>query len=460
MPPPRPKNVYAPNEKWKKVRPAESAAYFPNPHKGHVTFQHFHGDPPTPPPWSEQGPVEFGNADLQPKDTYPGCLPSTVAYCRWFWRFFEPERGRFNWDMVEGALKKARARGQTLHVRLQAFGCAGQPQLPEWFMESAPVRRHSGGYFDPVYDGPEYFHAWRAALQAFAERFDGRPGLDTLDMAFIGPWGEGAGQDGLVSRSRIDDFVEAYVALFKHTHLLANVGYQYVAGVTRGTGWCVDSFGDVACAGHGVVPDGTGWNHMYDAYPKRGLVGADAWQHAPVEFEWGDSIEHIRRQGYPLDFIIRQGLKYHGSFFMPRNLQTPEAFRAPLMNFAKSLGYRYVLRQVGWERRARVRDLFACEMWIENVGVAPIYHRYALALRFTQDDRAAVVILPPDPRKWLPGDTWISEPVRVPDGIREGEAMLDVALIDPATGAPRVNFAIEGAASDGWYELDTLEVSK
>ena len=460
MPKPRSKGIYGPDEKWKKARPVESAAYFPNPHKGHVTFQHFHGDPPTPSPWSEQGPVEFGGDDFEPKDTYAGCLPSTVAYCRWFWSYFEPERGRFNWDMVEGALKKAAARGQTLHVRLQAFGWVTQPQLPEWFMKTAPTRKNPTGYTDPVYDSREYFDAWRAVLKSFADRFDGRPGLDTLDMAFIGPWGEGGGQEGLVTHRRIEEFVDAYVETFKHIHLLANGGYQYVCGVTRGTGWCIDSFGDVDTSGHGHVPDGLGWNHMHDSYPKRCLVGADAWKRAPVEFEWGQSIDFIREKGYPLDFIIRQGLKYHGSFFMPRNLATPEEFRAPLMEFAKSLGYRFVLRQVKWERRVRPADLFACEMWIENIGVAPLHHRYALALRLTQGARSAVVILPPDVTTWLPGDTWISEQVRLPGGFAEGEVMMEAAIIDPATGRPRVSFAVEGAGDDGWYALDTIEVTK
>ena len=44
------RGTYAPGEKHKKARPVESTEYFLNPHKAMVTFQHFHGDPPTPPP--------------------------------------------------------------------------------------------------------------------------------------------------------------------------------------------------------------------------------------------------------------------------------------------------------------------------------------------------------------------------------------------------------------------------
>ena len=457
---PQGKGIYGPNEKYKKARPIESKRYFPNPHKGMVTFQHFHGDPPTPPPWSEQGPVAFLDHELVSRDTYPGCLPSTVAYCRWFWSYFEPKKGRFDWDMVEGALKKAKARGQTLHVRLQAFGSVSQPQLPDWFQKSAPTQKNPAGYLDPVYDSREYFDAWVAVLRSFAERFDGRPGLDTLDMAFVGPWGEGAGQEGLITHHRIEEFVDAYVQTFRHTHLLANAGYQFVCGARRGTGWCIDSFGDVATHGRGAVPDGLGWNHMYDSYPKHSVLGGDAWKRSPVEFEWGQAIDYIRQHEHPLDFIIHQGLKYHGSFFMPRNLATPEEFRAPLMEFAKSLGYRFVLRQVRWERQVRPGDLFGCEMWIENIGSAPIYHPYALALRFSQGAKSAISLLPPDLRTWLPGDTLVTDPVRIPPIFTDGEAMMHVAIVDPVTRQPTVSFAIEGVEEDGWYPLDTIEVMK
>ena len=145
---------------------------------------------------------------------------------------------------------------------------------------------------------------------------------------------------------------------------------------------------------------------------------------------------------------------------MPRNLTMPDKFREAVMAFVRSLGYRFVLRQVCWERRVRPDDLFTCEMWIENIGVAPIYHRYLLALRLTQGQRCALVVLPPDIHTWLPGDAWICEQVRLPSGFVRGEVSMDVALIDPATQQPRVRFAIEGTGKDGWHPLGTIEVTE
>src|SRR6185436_3351492 len=123
-----------------KARPAEmTEPLLSNPGKGCATFQRFNGDALNEGTgWSEEGPLSFPPAG---RDVAAGYLPSTVAYCRWFWDVLEPEAGRFDFAMIEGALATARARGQTLQVRLMPFGAHGQPQLPAWYRTTYRVRK-------------------------------------------------------------------------------------------------------------------------------------------------------------------------------------------------------------------------------------------------------------------------------------------------------------------------------
>src|ERR1035437_6725749 len=80
------KGVWGKDEKFKKVRPKESNEYFLNPHKGIATFQHFNGDPLFKEDfWTEQGPVAFEMKKKKP-EFVKGYSPSTVSYCRWYWR--------------------------------------------------------------------------------------------------------------------------------------------------------------------------------------------------------------------------------------------------------------------------------------------------------------------------------------------------------------------------------------
>ena len=121
----------------KKARPRESTTYIANPHKGMATFQRFNGDPLNEGvAWSESGPMVFPKTD---RDVADGYLPCTIAYCRWYWRQFQPARTKIDWAFVEQALTTARARGQTLQVRLMPQGSHHCPP-PDWYMERYDTR--------------------------------------------------------------------------------------------------------------------------------------------------------------------------------------------------------------------------------------------------------------------------------------------------------------------------------
>src|SRR5438094_20012 len=101
-------------ETMRRIRPTPTEAYLRNPHKGCCTFQRFNGDPLFPgTSWSEEGPLEFPAAQY---DVTPGYLPSTVAYCRWFWRVLEPRDGEYDFRVIDESLRVCQERGQTLAV--------------------------------------------------------------------------------------------------------------------------------------------------------------------------------------------------------------------------------------------------------------------------------------------------------------------------------------------------------
>lgn len=424
-----------------------------NPGKGCATFQRFNGDPLNEGTrWSEEGPLEFPPAEKEVADRY---LPCTVAYCRWFWEILEPQEGRFDWSMVERSLETARKRGQTLQVRLMPHGSVNQPQLPEWYQDKYPTalggKKASGKYVEANYDDAEYFDTWGKVIHEFAARFDGHPDLESVDMAFIGPWGEGAGE---ISEAQVDRFVDLYFDVHKKTALLANTdGYQLECGIGRGAGWRCDCFGDLGFFGRK-------WNHTYDAYPKA-VVQAGAqerWRTQPVVFETCGVPLRWKESDFDLDFILQQGYKYHCSVFMPKSNPLPEDYMEPLAEFCDRIGYRFALRQATWERKAKKGGDMEFSMWIENTGIAPVYRDYKLALRIKQDQGETVLPLDADVRTWLPGDAWIEDLLRLPESLGTGDTMLYAGLVDPEKLEPQVHFAVEEAEEDGWVPLGIVKI--
>jgi len=454
----------------RRIRPTPTDAYLANPHKGCCTFQHFNGDELFPGTgWSEEGPLTFplpAAADLSARwagqQVADGYLPCTVSYCRWFWRVMEPERGRFDFSMIDGALEACRQRGQTLAVRLMAHGSMLQPQVPDWYAALGPMierKLKSASMRIPVYDAPEYLEHWGGFVREFARRYDANPLLESIDVTYIGPWGEG---DGECSAEQCRRFAELWRAAFVRTPRLAMAGGdQMRAGIAAGSGWRCDCFGDLRAAGNHEVPCQLSWNHMFEAYPHEVIAGgaADTWKTAPIHFESCWVPMGWYRDGYDIDFILEQGLKYHGTYFMPKYTRLPEPWLDKLRAFCGKLGYRFVYRQALLDRQVARGGRFRFQSWIENVGVAPICRRYDFALRLRQGNHEDIVVLDDvDIRKWLPGDVWLERDVNLPHGFHPGWAELAAGLIDPATKEARVSFAVKEVFPDRWVALDGIEI--
>ena len=456
------KGGWGKDEKFKKVRPLESKEFFLNPHKGIATFQNFNGDPLFKDTfWTEKGPAP-AEADMKKKTPtfVKGYAPSTVSYCRWYWQTIEPKEGRFRWDIIENALKCAEIRGQSLEVRLMAFG---ELDTPEWFQQYCPNLTKEKANNPPDHDHPLFFKYWSRVISEFAKRFGNHPNLDTFDIAVVGPWGEG---DGKIKKETMEKFINFYIAeLPRHKIIVNSDGYQMVYGSCFDIGWRGDCFGDMRMSAPGAVPNGTCWNHMYDMYPKVVCEAnaTDNWKRAPVLLETCWNPAWWYKNGMPeeyLDFCHEQYYKYHASVFMPKYSELPAKWMPKFMELAKKLGYRFVFRQFFYDRKLK-GNWFQYQAWIENVGVAPMYRDlYDLAFRFTQGKKQCIVNSIQDIRRWLPGDVWITEDITLPVSFDRGEVKIDVALVDKKTKKPKVFFANKGYTKDAWLPLDTIEVDK
>ena len=131
---------------------------------------------------------------------------------------------------------------------------------------------------------------------------------------------------------------------------------------------------------------------MYDRYPMAVCeCGAqDAWKTRPVVFETCSNPTVWLANNFDLDFIIRQGLKYHGSVFYPHGRALPVRWLEALSRFCNDLGYRFVLRQFQSEQPVVRGGSFEYTCWIENVGVAPICRRYDFVVRLEQAGRTQI----------------------------------------------------------------------
>jgi len=442
------------------VRPKEIDDVLVNPGIGFMTFQRFNGDALNEGlKWTEGYPIVYQEfrGTLENKD-HPA---TSIAYFRIYWKFVEPAMGRYNWEMLDKALRTARERKQTLMLRIAPYGTTEDNDVPDWYRaimgNEAPEKLAQKKWrTDP--EDPRYAKYFGNMIRAVGARYDGHPDLESVDMSIVGAWGEGAGSE-LLSQSTREALVDAYLEGFHKTPLvmLLTDRKTNTYGLSkRDVGWRVDCLGDM---GGFSNPN---WSHMQDYYPQ-GIINfgmRDAWMKAPVTLEVCWVMQHWKNKGWDVDYIIDQSLKWHISSFNGKSSAVPAEWWPQVNRWLKKMGYRYVLRKFTYPASVNRGGKLAFTTWWENKGVAPCYKQFPFALRLKGNRREAVLPTGADIRKWLPGDNLYDDAVFVPADMPAGEYEVAVALLDPLTREPKVKLAIAGVAPDGWYPMGKVRVTE
>jgi len=382
---------------------------------------------------------------------------------------------------VDDTLNAAREHGQSAQLRFQPYTSPVDTRrnppkakrfppeisvnVPDWYWDTGAGWIDQGpfGRNEPDSNDPRYLRHFGDFIRAFGERYDGHPSLESLDIAYAGFWGEAGGNTTEETAARLADI---YLASFRKTQLvgmLGTPGYRRAVSATAGTGrhvgWRADSFGDFHIGNSPDAPTELSWNHMYDAYVQgiHSCGAEEIWKTAPVTMESGWAVPQWMGSGYDLDRIIEEGYKYHTTVFMPKSVFFPESAMEKLIEFDKKIGYRFVLRQMLLPIEARPGHRMSIDMFTDNVGCAPIYRPYRLALRFRQGKSSHVVRFKEDIRKWLPGHNFFREALAVPPELQPGEVKVALGIVDE-TDTPRVGFAIDGKTDEGWHPLTSMDV--
>jgi len=456
------------------VRPKLIDDVLDNPGIGFMTFQRFNGDRLNEGnSWTEGFPIEYQpfSGDLA-NEGHPN---TTIAYFRLYWRFLETAPQQYDWAMIDRALSTAKERGQTLMLRIAPYGeTKEKTDVPDWYRELPGV---TGNPIQPKWlvdpEDPRYVQYFGGMVRELGRRYDGHSDLEAVDVSFVGPWGEGEGSEKLTDRTR-EALVDCYVDSFRETPLLMlltdertnryalsrrNVGYRADCLGDMGGSWTnlMEILPGSANDYHDVPLD---WSHMMDHYPQKIIQNGfrDAWQKAPVSFEVCWVVQDWYDRNWDIDYIIDQSLKWHISSFNAKSSPIPKAWEPNVRRWLNRMGYRLALRKLTYPCVVEPGDDMTITTWWENLGVAPCYRKYDLALRLTNGQNEIVLKTDADIREWLPGDNLHDQALRLPESLQAGQYQVALGLLDPVTCAPAIKLAVEGRGPDGWYAVGSIEV--
>lgn len=420
----------------------------------------------------------------------PDWISSTIHYARWGWKTLEPEKGKIDYDFLDGILRETRESGQQLAFRVMC--CSPYPRRPyhpEWLRDIGGeiIKTRHGDRSEvevPVLDDPKILAAHLDFIKRLGARYDGHPDITRLDLGSVGWWGEWhmsrSSNASMPTPETQKKIVDAYLAAFQKTPLVMLIGGGDMLkhAVENGTGWRADSLGDLGT----FSPT---WNHMFHSYPQRiqAIQDLNAWKNGPIAFEPPAAVAEFVEKDRPLRWIFNYGLAVHGSSFSGKSGRLPDddRFRQELERFLRRLGYRLVLKELRHPKQAKPGEALKLGTKWQNVGSAPCYKPYRVAYRLSNNDGYDEIFVGQvTVDKCLPGsielftDEFFKEPADLPPGdvhdvgdtivlpkdMPTGEYVLSVGVVGVETTQPVVQLGIKGRGEDGWYPLSEIRVSQ
>lgn len=413
-----------------------------NPYIGFTSFQHFRDEPlfsdcSTTDGWvKERYPVYDW---VEQKGREQGFYPDTeIAYFRILWKDFEKEEGVYDFALTDEIFKKAKEKNQSVMLRLVPHTARENEDVPDWLRAKIPCpeRPATARVKDSPTD-PLFLKKFADAIEVLGNRYDGMDNFYAMDISLTGAWGEGHGYENY-PRKELEELINTYTRVFKKTHLLGQICAPELvnfANKTRPVGFRADGLGN-------------GF-HMEEYFPKRIFEMRDVWKTAPVSFETFWYITEWKKQGWDIDEIIEQTLKWHISSINAKSSSVPFEWKGKIDEWLKKMGYRFSIRLVEYPSVATAGDTLALELWIENSGVAPIYSALPFTLRLKNEDNEITFESGIDVRNWMPGDTIERPEIKLPDNLSGGIYSLECRL--GGGELPIVKFAMDAPVSDDGY---------
>ena len=253
--------------------------------------------------------------------------------------------------------------------------------------------------------------------------------------------------------------IAAYMEGFPHTPLTALLhdpkSLACIRAFPKQVGFRVDCLGDMGGF------HGDRWSHMLDFYPEniQNFQMGDAWQEAPVVFEACWHMNDWYLQGWDIDYIIDESLKWHISSYNSKGTTVPEAWKNSVTRWVRRMGYRFELHLARWQARGTAGKPWRWEMLVLNTGVAPCYHNYAPVVRLENASGCWDIPLNEDIRRWMPDEEhYTARLLSLPAALPQGTYRVSLGFPTGLPNRPALMLAIALEPRQGFYPMGTVEI--
>ena len=313
---------------------------------------------------------------LAAEDTVEDFPGVGTVFLRLPWAFLEPEKGKFNWEIIDTPAQRWLQTGRQMAFCISATENWTRQGTPQWGFDEGAKYYEVNGSLEPDYDDPVFLNPVEHLVSAMAERYDGDPAVSFFAIGLYGMWGEGHtvlttpvhGKSwGFESQRRIIDIYKKY---FKKTQLCISDDFPghdnrrarfEITDYARSQGVTIKDDSIL------VQPEPNSWFHdgMAQIF----------WPDVPVILEHEHYMPSVNRGAWNDDLLVKAVEDYHASYlsihWWPR--EELEGNRDVIDRINRRIGYRINMEKAEWPAVIRLNEPFVIHSLWKNVGVAPCY---------------------------------------------------------------------------------------
>lgn len=333
---------------------------------------------------------------LEPSDTLDDFPGLSTVYLRVPWSFIELEEGNFNWELLDTPAQRWISKGKRVAFRVSAEESWMRYATPKWVKdagaEGSDLNGNKKGTWEPKFDDPIFLEKVENFVKAMAERYDGKPYVDFVDVGHFGMWGEGhTVMSGIEYPLEVKKWhIDVYLKYFKNTLLC--ISDDYVGHDKAGDHFPIS---DYAFSKGVTMRDDS---IMVQPYPRNWYHSEMAqkfWPTLPVILEHEHYGGAKKRGSWDKDLFLKSVEDYHASYmsihWWPRILLNENKDVIDKINLR--IGYRLQLVEASWPEEVKVGKAFEFKSKWRNAGVAPCYKGGFLCVTIKDKKQGIVAVL-------------------------------------------------------------------
>ena len=313
---------------------------------------------------------------LSAEDTVEDFPGVGTVFLRLPWAFLEPEKGKFNWEIIDTPAQRWLQTGRQMAFCISATENWTRQGTPQWVFDEGAKCYEVNGYLEPDYDDPVFLEAVEHLVSEMARRYDGDPSVSFFAIGLYGMWGEGHtvlttpvhGKSwGFESQKRI---IDIYTKYFKKTQLC--ISDDFAGHDDRRARFEITDY--AKSKGVTIKDDSILVQNKPNSWFHAGMAQL-FWPDVPVILEHEHYGGSLARGAWDKELLLKAVEDYHASLlsihWWPR--EELEANRDIIDRINRRIGYRINMEKAEWPRVIRKGEPFHIRSSWKNVGVAPCY---------------------------------------------------------------------------------------